>query len=345
MLYPLCGPRRRSGSFAPAVLRWQSIGWIVGLGLLTALLTTAGFLSLLSIASALHSDIGSALAKRLARLAVPPPLAFAGDSRMLVQADPLLAARLLKNPLGSAVNIAIPGGSPMQFAAAARVRPDLFGDSVVILSVSPFVVNDGARAPLLYPSSVIARLRIGARLRTFLPGNIDTLVWFVRESFESAVPALASSRLNHTDAEGLGFQPAPPVSAGRWAATELQRHPYFRDWNPHGVKTPLMVQALCELRRRCRRLRVVVPPFTPLYSRGVNATFDARRDEFVRILDEAAGRCDFDVTAIDQVPGFTDAEFYDDNHLAAHAVPAYTRHLLEQLGYLAADPRPAQPAR
>src|SRR5512135_2036324 len=98
---------------------------------------------LLAVANRVHDDIPVSLAVKLPLLAFHPELIFGGESRTEYQVDPRLAAQLIGKPQGSAVNIAYDAGEPLALLAAMRREPDVFRGAHVVVSVAPFLFNEG----------------------------------------------------------------------------------------------------------------------------------------------------------------------------------------------------------
>src|ERR1700761_5899898 len=160
----------------------MSARWIAGLLGLTAVAWLVALAGLLAVANRVHVDVPVGLAVKLPLLASHPDLIFGGDSRMLYQVDPRLAAQLLGKPEGSAVNIAYDAGEPLALLAVMRREADLFRNAHVVVSVSPFVFNDGIRQAVFNPPDAIARLGVFGQMATYLPMRVTTLIRFIRES-------------------------------------------------------------------------------------------------------------------------------------------------------------------
>jgi hypothetical protein len=101
---------------------------------------------LLTVADHIHVDVPYALAVKLPLLQSRPDLIFAGESRTEYQVDAELAAKLTGRPVGGAVNIAYDAGEPLAVLAATRQKPEFFRAAHVVISVAPFIFNEGVRA-------------------------------------------------------------------------------------------------------------------------------------------------------------------------------------------------------
>src|ERR1700731_2651271 len=146
-----------------SLLRVQaaSARWIAGALALTAAAWLAALAGLLAIADRVHDDVPALLAVKLPLLASRPDLIFAGESRTLYEVDPVLAAQLTGRPVGSVVNIAYDAGEPLALLAAMHREPASFNKAQVVVSVAPFLFNEGVRSAAVYPQDVAARLGVG----------------------------------------------------------------------------------------------------------------------------------------------------------------------------------------
>ena len=160
-----------------------SARWILGLLALTAASWLVMFAGLLGVAARVHDDIPVLLAVKLPLLASHPDLIFGGESRTQYQVDPRLAAELTGRPVGSAVNIAYDAGEPLALLAVMRRDSEVFRNAHVVVSVAPFLFNDGVRQAVFNPQDVVARLTVFEQMTTYLPLRVTTLIRFVREAF------------------------------------------------------------------------------------------------------------------------------------------------------------------
>src|SRR3954451_16365543 len=145
-----------------------SARWIAGALALTLVAWLAVLAGLLAAANRVHDDVPALLAAKLPLLQSHPELVFAGESRTVYQVDAALAAQLTGKPAGAAVNIAYDAGEPLALLAAMRRAPERFRDAQVVVSVAPFLFNEGVRSAAVYPQDVAARLGVGAQLIAFL---------------------------------------------------------------------------------------------------------------------------------------------------------------------------------
>ena len=160
-----------------------SARWIVGALALTAVAWLLALAGVLAVAKRVHDDIPALLAAKLPLLQSRPELIFAGESRTVYQVDAGLAAQLIGKPQGSAVNIAYDAGEPLALLAAMRRDPERFKRAQVVVSVAPFLFNEGVKSAAVYPQDVAARLGVAEQMMTFLPLRVGTLIRFIREAF------------------------------------------------------------------------------------------------------------------------------------------------------------------
>ena len=313
-------------------VRVVSASWIAGLLALTVAAWLVALASLLAVAIRVHDDIPVLLAVKLPLLASHPDLIFGGDSRTLYQVDPRLAAQLLGKAEGSAVNIAYDAGEPLALLAVMRQRPDLFRDAHVVISVSPFLFNDGVRQAVFNPEDVVARLGVFEQMTTYLPLRVSTLIRFIREAFASRLESQRHTGrpVQSLAASGLFFldhsQPEDRLPAA------IGAHPHYANWNLTGPKARLEVGALCEMVKLARKTTVVIPPWAPRYDRARDPAWKEKDDQYVELVTDAGRACGFDVVNIASVPGVTQQNYADEMHVNTSGIPIYTRYLMSRLG-------------
>ena len=286
---------------------------------------------LLAVANRVHDDIPVALAVKLPLLASHPQLIFGGESRTEYQVDPRLAAQLIGQPQGTVVNIAYDAGEPMALLAAMRRERDVFRNAHVVVSVAPFLFNEGVRSAAVYPQDVLPHLGVFTQMVSFLPMRFGTLIRFIREAFASRL----ASEQNVAD---TAPQPAAfGVSIidrnqpeNQWAA-DIGSHPHYANWNIAGPKARFEVGALCDMVKLSRKVTVVIPPWAPRYDRSRDAAWKQKEDQVAALLSDAGHACGFDVLNIAAIPGLEQANYADEMHVNASGVPIYTRYLVSQL--------------
>jgi hypothetical protein len=308
-----------------------SARWIAAALTLTAVVWLLALAGLLAIANRVHDDVPTLLAVKLPLLSSRPELIFAGESRTVYQVDPALAARLLGKPKGFAVNIAYDAGEPLALLAAIRRAPASFQKAHVVVSVAPFLFNEGVRSAAVYPQDVAARLGVAEQMTTFLPLRIGTLIRFIREAFNARLAA-------DQDVADLG---APPISLGlkiidytqgddRWPA-DIGSHAHYANWDLSGPKARYETAALCDMVALTKRLTVVVPPWAPRYDRAHDPAWRETDDQYANLVIDAGRRCGFEVLNIQSIPGLEQGNYADEMHVNASGVPIYTRYLVSRL--------------
>jgi hypothetical protein len=308
-----------------------SARWIVFALALTLLAWLVALAGLLAVANRVHDDVPQLLAIKLPLLQSRPELIFGGESRTVYQVDAALAAQLIGKPPGAAVNIAYDAGEPLALLGAMRREPDRFKNAQVVVSIAPFLFNEGVRSAAVYPQDVAARLGVFAQMTSFLPLRVGTLIRFIREAFNARL----SGGQHVADA---GPQPAGfglTVIAGtqrddQWAA-DIGTHPHYANWNLSGPKARFEIGALCDMVALTRKLTVVVPPWAPRYDRAGDAAWREKEDQIVALVADAGHRCGFDFLNIPSVPGLEQANYADEMHVNASGVPIYTRYLVSRL--------------
>ena len=298
---------------------------------LTAVAWLAILAGLLALAHRVHDDVPALLAVKLPLLQSRPELIFAGESRTVYQVDPGLAAQLIGKPPGSAVNIAYDAGEPLAFEAAMRRMPDRFRSAHVVLSVVPFLFNEGVRSAAVYPLDVAERLGVAELMRSFLPLRVGTLIRFIREAFAARLAA-------DQHVADLGARPAAfgltvidrTQPADRWPA-EIGSHAHYADWDISGPKARFEIGALCDMVALTRQLTVVIPPWAPRYDRARDPEWRDKDDQYASLVTAAGRRCGFDVLNIRSIPGLEQDNYADEMHVNASGVPIYTRYLVSRL--------------
>jgi hypothetical protein len=308
-----------------------SARWVAGLLALTAIAWLMALAGLLAIADRVHDDVPVLLAAKLPLLASRPELMFAGESRTVYQVDPSLAAQLIGRPQGAAVNIAYDAGEPLALLAAMRREPDRFLKAHVVVSVAPFLFNEGVRSAAVYPQDVAARLGVVEQMTSFLPLRVGTLIRFIREAF--AARLAADQRLADAGPQPAAFgvkiidRTRPD---NQWPA-DIGSHPHYANWDLSGPKARFEIGALCDMVALARKVTVVVPPWAPRYDRARDAQWRDKDDQYASLVTEAGRRCGFDVLNITSIPGLAQGNYADEMHVNASGVPIYTRYLVSRL--------------
>ena len=286
---------------------------------------------MLSLAKRVHDDVPALLATNLPLLKTNPVLIFGGESRTVYQVDPALAAQLIGKPPGAVVNIAYDAGEPLALLAAIHREPAAFADAHLVVSVGPFLFNEGVRSAAIYPLDVVARLGVFEQIYAFLPTRVGTLIRFIREAFAARLAADqdVADRAPPPSAFGLRVidRNAPE---SRWPAT-IGAHPHYADWDLSGPKARFEIGALCDMVRLTRKLTVVMPPWAPRYDRTSDPLWRNRDDDYANLVIDAGRRCGFATMNIPSVPGLEQRNYADEMHVNASGVPIYTRYIIARL--------------
>jgi hypothetical protein len=286
---------------------------------------------LLAVANRVHDDIPAALAIKLPLLASHPELIFAGESRTYYQVDPRLAAQLIGKPPGSAVNIAYDAGEPLALLAAMRRQAKVFRSAHVVVSVAPFLFNEGVRSAAVYPQDVLPRLGVLRQMVSFLPLRVGTLIRFIREAFTSRLAAEQEIADKAPQPAAFGVSIIDRNQPENQWASDIGSHPHYANWNISGPKARFEVGALCDMVKLARKVTVVVPPWAPRYDRSRDIAWKEKEDQVAVLLTEAGRSCGFDVLYIASIPGLEQGNYADEMHVNASGVRIYTRYLVSQL--------------
>ena len=258
-----------------------SARWIVGALALTLLAWLAALAGLLAVANRVHDDVPALLAVKLPLLQSKPELIFGGESRTVYQVDAGLAAQLIGKPQGAAVNIAYDAGEPLALLAAMRRAPERFRNAHVVVSVAPFLFNEGVRSAAVYPQDVAARLGVVEQMISFLPLRVGTLIRFIREAFNARLAA-EQRVADGPQPAGSGLTVIPRTQPDDQWAAEIGCHPHYANWNLSGPKARFEIAALCDMVALSRKLTVVVPPWAPRYDRARDPSWRDKEDQMSR---------------------------------------------------------------
>jgi hypothetical protein len=325
-----CGPST-SNTGSLRHVQAASARWIAAALALTAALWLVMLAGLLAIANRVHDDVPVLLAVKLPLLDSHPDLIFAGESRTEYQVDPALAAQLTGRPRGGVVNLAYDAGEPLALLAAMRREPDRFRNAHVVVSVAPFLFNEGVRSAAVYPQDVAARLGVFEQMVSFLPWRVGTLIRYIREAFASRLAADQHVAETASQPAALGVKIIDHTqSDDRWPA-DIGSHAHYANWNLSGPKARFEIGALCDMVALARKVTVVVPPWAPRYDRARDVEWRDKDDQYASLVAAAGRRCGFEVLNIQSIPGLEQGDYADEMHVNASGVPIYTRYLVSLL--------------
>jgi hypothetical protein len=331
----LNGGMTRSLSFSQrgSLLRVQAVSaqWIAAALALTLAVWLAALAGLLAIANRIHDDVPYLLAIKLPLLQSRPELIFAGESRTVYQVDPSLAAQLIGKPRGAAVNIAYDAGEPLALEAAMHRQPDRFLKADVVVSVAPFLFNEGVRSAAVYPQDVAARLGVVEQMSSFLPLRVGTLIRFIREAFGARLAADQHLADLAPLPAALGLKIIDRTQPDDSWPAEIGSHAHYANWDPSGPKARFEIGALCDMVALTRKLTVVVPPWAPRYDRARDPSWRDKDNQYTALVVDAGRRCGFDVLNIQSIPGLDQGNYADEMHVNASGVPIYTRYIVSRL--------------
>lgn len=320
-----------TGVFSRRSVAAISVRWLAATLLLTIAAWVAGLALLLGMANRVHVDVPYLLAIKLPLLKSNPGLIFAGESRTAYGVDPVLAARLLGERPGYAVNLGYDAGEPLAVLGAARAKPDVFRGAHVAVSVAPFIFNEGVRSAGVYPQDVAARLGVAEQLISFLPLRVGTLIRYIREAFKARLAEQQGIADTAQQPAELGlYRIMDTKPAGQWIA-RLGDHPHYAGWNISGPRARYEIDALCALAKLTRKLTVVIPPWAARYDRDTDLAWRDREGQIAALLVKTGHRCGFDVLNVLVVPDLAPINFADEMHVNSSGIPIYTRYLVEQL--------------
>jgi hypothetical protein len=212
-----------------------------------------------------------------------------------------------------------------------RLKPDRFLKAHVVVSVAPFLFNEGVRSAAVYPQDVAARLGVVEQMISFLPLRVGTLVRYIREAFNARLAA---------DQHVADLGPLPTALGlkiidrtqpdDRWPS-DIGSHAHYANWDMSGPKAGLEIGALCDMVALTRKLTIVVPPWAPRYDRTNDPSWRDKDDQYAALVVDAGRRCGFDVLDIQSIPGLGQGNYADEMHVNASGVPIYTRYIVSRL--------------
>jgi len=317
--------------FLRSDVQGRTARWIASTLVLTGAVWITAFAGLLTVADRIHVEVPYALAVKLPLLQSRPDLIFAGESRTEYQVDAELAANLTGRPVGAAVNIAYDAGEPLAVLAAIRQQPELFMRAHVVISVAPFIFNEGVRSAAVYPLDVAARLSVFEQMTSFLPLRIGTLFRFIRETFNAQLASRQRIAELGSQPPAFGLSTIEGSQRDDQWPKDLGTHPHYGNWNLSGPKARFETAALCDMVPLARKLTVVVPPWAPRYDRGADPLWREKDNQYAALVIDTGNRCGFDVLNIRAVPGLGQSNYADEMHVIASGIPIYTRYLVAQL--------------
>tara|TARA_R110002110_G_scaffold260260_4_gene476040 strand:+ start:23575 stop:24534 length:960 start_codon:yes stop_codon:yes gene_type:complete len=301
------------------------------------LLPLVAFLPIMAL---LLSILGTAFydpnaGKRSGRLTHNPELIFAGDSRSERGLDPATAERVLGWPEGKAANIAVAAGDPPEVLQTVLAYPDHFTDATVIVSMSPFMLNNGLKQGGYYTYAMMAETNPVQLLMEFLPNNPSMLFGYVFDQIRIQVAGrpkphilrdLAGQPITETRYTAVEkiYNGAVPALGGRW----------YKDWRVDGPRKDVVEQSLAELRDRVGRLIVIQAPFAPTYQKAVKSSdaVDAGSiREFDATMTAIAARLGITYRSFAFDDIWKDEDFYDATHLNLLGSKRFTEHLVKEL--------------
>jgi hypothetical protein len=317
--------------FLRSDVQGRTARWIASTLVLTGAVWITAFAGLLTVADRIHVEVPYALAVKLPLLQSRPDLIFAGESRTEYQVDAELAANLTGRPVGAAVNIAYDAGEPLAVLGAIRQQPELFMRAHVVISVAPFIFNEGVRSAAVYPLDVAARLSVFEQMTSFLPLRIGTLFRFIRETFNAQLASRQRIAELGSQPPAFGLSTIEGSQRDDQWPKDLGTHPHYGNWNLSGPKARFETAALCDMVPLARKLTVVVPPWAPRYDRGADPLWREKDNQYAALVIDTGNRCGFDVLNIRAVPGLGQSNYADEMHVIASGIPIYTRYLVAQL--------------
>ena len=230
------------------------------------------------------------LAVKLPLLASHPELIFGGESRTAYQVDPALAAQLIGKPPGLRSILPMMPGSRWRCLRRYAASAILFQKAHVVVSVAPFLFNEGVRSAAVYPQDVLPRIGVFEQMVSFLPLRVGTLIRFIREAFAARLAAgqhmadLAPPAGRARACRSSTLPAGQPLAGRHRLARALCRVEYCR---PQGAFRDRRAVRDGEAGRK---VTVVIPPWAPRYDRARDPEWLKKDDQYAALVTRCRPR-------------------------------------------------------
>ncbi len=261
-----------------------------------------------------------------------PDVIIAGDSRASLNLDPKAfnAAGILQ-----VVNIATRAGYISDVATALKKFNITKPNTLVIVSVSYFEVNDEAWKGVSLPPSMYSRLGFVNEIKSFnnkpdawYQSYLDFWSLFIRQHIlrNGYVPKY----------ENLGFEPQQAIMALPVPADYLKNHPWY---NPSSVfpgwKWEAFKDSLKDLASHGNQIVIYSAPPDPAWKKMTQGTTIAAEEElFSQKLNEEISKypnIHFLDLYHENFPELTDSDYYDTDHLNTTGAEIFSKLFVQSL--------------
>lgn len=260
-----------------------------------------------------------------------PDVIIAGDSRASLNLDPK-AFNVAGNP--RVVNIATRAGYITDVATALRRFNITKPNTLVIVSVSYFEVNDEAWKGVSLPPSMYSRLGFFDEIKSFdnkfdawYQSYADFWALFIRQRIlrNGFVPTYGN----------LGFEPQQGIMALPVPTEDLKNHPWYNPSVFPGWKWEAFKDALKDLAGSGNQIVIYSAPPDPAWKKITQGTAIASEEElFSKKLNEEVSKY-LNVHFLDlyheNFPELTDEYYYDTDHLNSTGAQIFSKLFVQKL--------------
>ncbi|MGD9638899.1 MAG: hypothetical protein AB7U85_07550 [Alphaproteobacteria bacterium] len=293
---------------------------------------------ILSLAAYLNKDYESdVLFDKEYLLKTNPQIIFAGDSRAEMHLDPDVAVAFLDMKNGDVINIAQSSGDILVVNDLAVRFPNKFINATLIVSISANQLNDGAKTPVYFPNSMIAKMNIFEQIQMFIPKNAETLFAYYYSNIEQKIKKILGINLkkpNHKYDNHRGFKINDKMASleRMISKKDINNHPWYQNYNYYGLKHQLIKDALSSLKKRVKRLVVYTGTFAPTYIKNIeNTNVWESEVVFQKALFEICKDLDIEFINFVDYSDFEDKLFSDEAHFNYEGAKVFTKILLSKV--------------
>lgn len=258
-----------------------------------------------------------------------PLVFFAGDSRAYWQLIPEVASKYLDINNNKVVNIGRTGGHPLEVENLIRLNADKFKESVVIISVSAFLINGSAKTPYHYSMDLIARKNLLDQIILFYPNNLLTL----QRYYSHIVKELVYSSNAYDNISTNGYRPLTgTIDYTRMTYENLSIDPWYNKFNSDGEKIRDIETSLIFISSACKKLVVFNGPFSEYFNTNFNGT-DLYKTEIIfdSEMEKICNKNGIQYISYAKNAVFKDEYFNDWAHLNEKGSKLLTLKLLQDI--------------
>lgn len=255
-----------------------------------------------------------------------PSIFFAGDSRAQRQLIPKIAAKKLFLNQQFIANIAIDSGDSVMLEYLIKKFPEIFKNSIVIFSISPNQVNDDSKDQGYFTNSMISKLSFKEKTALLLPEYQETLISYYKGAIKNFMP---KNRNKFVDT--YGFHPTKNIYIhDSQNIIDVSKHPWYKNWNPQGIKYKLTQQSLSYIKQHVKHLVLFTGPYAPSYWSAISTEQKSVEKSFQNIVDHLSKKLDVPYIHYNYFShNLNNQDFSDMAHLNEEGAKKFTSQLIE----------------